>query len=563
MRTPLVLSMAALSACSPAERPFPLQAPLLQDTDLASVRAPCHEDAAPPGPDHLVCAPEPYVSPHLWDETDSLVFRPLSEGLGLVTSGESIDVNSLDEVPDSSWFTNRLGARPMSVDEVRRGRCDASLLLDPDSAADGTWVIDKGKTGGNTPGFRVSIPGKGKYLFKVDDAAQPEQSTAASVIGAAAYHAVGFDTTCEQIVYFKPSLLKLMPGLRYKWTSFGDEHDFDRTALDALLRRVPHRGGTVRMLASAWLPGRLIGPFRYEGMRADDPNDVVPHEDRRELRASGVLAAWVGHTDSHEFNSVDRWLPDRQGDDTSPGHVVHTLLDWGDCLGNDWPQEEVTRRMGYSYIFDWGDMASDFATLGARSRPWEDGRVPGHELFGYFDVAHFVPDEWKNEYPNPAFSRMTERDAAWMARILARFTPDMIRAVAEAGRFSDPRNTEYLVQVLQGRLDRILDRYLTRLSSVTDLRIDGKDHLCGVDLAERIHLRDAASFRYSAHDDHGLALGVDRREAGGICVELPRAVGDRRYVVLSLSDGVSASPLHAHLYALGTDRGYYLAGITR
>ena len=291
---------------------------------------------------------------------------------------------------------------------------------------------------------------------------------------------MGFDTPCDQVVYFKPSLLKLAPGLRYKWTSFGDEHDFDRdrARFAAPPGAAPGRPGED---ARVGVDARtLIGPFRYEGTRADDPNDVVPHEDRRELRASRVLAAWVGHTDSHEFNTVDRWLPDREGDDASPGHVVHSFIDWGDCLGNDWPQEEITRRMGYSYILDWGDMASDFATLGARVRPWEGGRVPGHELFGYFDVAHFVPDGWKNEYPNPAFSRMTERDAAWMARILARFTPEMVRVLAEAGRFSDPRNTEYVAQVLQGRLDRILERYLTRLSSITDVEIDRQDRLCGL-----------------------------------------------------------------------------------
>src|SRR5262245_51958474 len=30
-------------------------------------------------------------------------------------------VNTIDEVPDSSWFTNRIGVQPLTVDEVVRG----------------------------------------------------------------------------------------------------------------------------------------------------------------------------------------------------------------------------------------------------------------------------------------------------------------------------------------------------------------------------------------------------------------------------------------------------------
>src|SRR5215212_3488654 len=35
--------------------------------------------------------------------------------------GPALNVNTLGEVPDSSWFTNRLGQHDLSVDEVVRG----------------------------------------------------------------------------------------------------------------------------------------------------------------------------------------------------------------------------------------------------------------------------------------------------------------------------------------------------------------------------------------------------------------------------------------------------------
>ena len=31
------------------------------------------------------------------------------------------NVNTIDEVPDSSWFTNRIGTRALTADEVMRG----------------------------------------------------------------------------------------------------------------------------------------------------------------------------------------------------------------------------------------------------------------------------------------------------------------------------------------------------------------------------------------------------------------------------------------------------------
>src|SRR5207245_6681089 len=132
----------------------------------------------------------------------------------------------------------------------------------------------------------------------------------------------------------------------------------------------------------------------------------------------------------------------------------------------------ISRRLGRSYVLDWGDIAGDFVTLGTRTRSWERvERTPGREKFGYFDVATFDPESWKNEYPNPAFSNMTERDGAWMARILARFTPEMVRTLADIGQFSEPEDTRYLGAILEARLERILDRYLTRLPPLAHVHV--------------------------------------------------------------------------------------------
>jgi hypothetical protein len=575
--TPLLLVLVA-SGCTATDRAFPLRDPMTVDTDLRPVTLGCRLSPTPKDPHNVSCAPQVYVSPIIWDGADNMVFRPLSEALGVVHHGEAVNVNSLDETPDSSWFTNRIGAHPMSLAELGRGACSLRLMLDPEGSADGTWLIDHGKTDGSSPGFRVNIPGKGKYLFKGEPPDQPERPSAASVIGAAVYDAAGFNTSCEQVVYFRPSLLKLAPGLTHKG-NFGTMEPFDQKVVDKILADSPHSAGLVRMQASAWLPGYLIGPFTYSGKRADDPNDVIPHDDRRELRGGRLLAAWIDHFDAREQNSMDSWITEshegKGKPDASPGHVVHYYLDTSDCLGSEWAWEEISRRLGYTYIADWGDMARDLVTLGIPVRSWDRvRRAPGEAIFGFFNVKDFEPDHWKNEYPNAAFSRMTERDGAWMARILSHFTPDMVELLARMAKFSDPAKTAYLASVLKGRLDKILERYLTRLSPLGDVHVAGTEGLCAQDLAETRGLRSPSEFRYDAHFSSGageVPISVTRQPEGGICVTLPHVAADagarddaaERYVRIAIADGVARGPLVAHLYDLGPVRGYRLAGIER
>jgi hypothetical protein len=570
----VTLASLALAACAPVERRFPLREPIWRDTDLQPVYARCHEAPSPKDPRHVSCAPEIYDAPTDWDGADNLFFRPLSETVGIVTSGESTNVNSLDEVPDSAWFTNRVGVRPVSLEELRLNDCKKEWLLDPEHAPDGSWLIDQGKTSGSTPGFRIDVPGKGKYMIKVEATGLPERQVAATVIGEAVYYATGYNATCEQALLVRPSIFTLKPGLRASHGNFGDEYDFDRKAVDELFAKSNKHGGLLRVSASAWVPGYITQQFRYEGTRSDDPNDVIPHQDRRELRASRLLSAWIDHFDAREGNSLDAWITEVEGGppDASPGHLIHLMMGTSAALGSSWDWDPITRRLGNAYVVDWGDMAKDVVTLGATTDVWETvRRTPGHEMFGYFNVRDFDPERWKNEYPNRAFSAMTERDGAWMARILARFTPQMVRTLAEMAKLADPANTDYLESVLDGRLAKILERYLTRVSPIASVHVEGTSTLCGVDLAEWRGLRDPGAFRYTARRLGGGWLALERRTGSQICFALPHAAPDgttaddapARYLRVRIEDGVARGPLVAHLYDLGPTRGYRLAGLER
>ena len=474
---PLLLA----AACGSHTPRYPLRDPIWRDTDENPVFVACRPDPKKPG--KQLCRPEEYESSFAWDGFDNLVTRKIAEFFAVKVVHRAVNVNAMDEVPDSSWFTNRIGRAPLSMDEMRHGPCDPRPI--PLDGPDGSFVIDQGKMNGANPGFRVTLHDGRRYLLKSDIAEERERATGATAIAARLYHAAGWWSACDSVVYLRRSLFSLKPGLTAT-DNTGATRPFDQAALDKLLSSAAWRGDLVRMVASEWLPGRTIGPFTYDGTRDDDPNDVIPHERRRDLRGARVIAAWLNHFDSREQNTMSVWLAaDKERPDSSPGHVRHYYIDLGDCFGSRWAWDGISRRLGHAYYLDFGYVAADFLTLGFIVRPWDRARIgPESTMFGYFHERDFDPWAWKGGYPNPAFEQMTEADAAWAARIITRFTDEQILAAVESGDFTDRGDTEYLARTLSRRRDLVTRRFLRELSPVTDLVTTG-DELCAVDLARR------------------------------------------------------------------------------
>lgn len=550
---------------------FPEGRPVVwQDDDTRPFYTPCRPDPEEPG--HRICVPETYVSPFAWDAVDNSVFLPLSRALAVEPPREAMNVNALDEVPDSSWFQNRIGRFGMTPDELARGPCEGGPTLDPGEDA-GSWLIDQGKPNGANPGFRIRSDRAGKFMLKADIGGEPERATAAAAIAARLYWAAGYYTPCDSVIYLNPSLLALKPGLTFA-DNTGVERTFDRAELDRVLSNAARRGELVRMSASRWLPGRAIGPFTYAGVREDDPNDVIPHQHRRELRGARLLAAWLNHFDAREQNSMNTWLAEDAGDpDSTPGHIRHWYLDFGDCFGSQWDWDTISRRLGHAHYLDFGYLATDFLTLGTIERPWDRARIDDRaRIFGYFSARHFTPEDWRGGYPNPAFAEMSELDGAWAARLIARFDRRLVQAAVEAGNLTNPAHTRHLVETLLGRRAAILKRYLTRLSPLADPEVQ-HHRLCTRDRARDSDVFAPAEFHYSARVYAGerlspLSAAPPRVERDGrVCVELPRAPSTartslERYLVVDLRNGLAGGPLRAHLYDRGA-RGFELAGLER
>lgn len=541
------MALPLLSACGSAFRPYPLSEPLWRDPD----RHPFGE------------RPAEYYSALAWDGANQTVFRPLTELFAVDTSGEATNVNALDEVPDSSWFENRLTRYAMTPDDVARGPCRP-----PDTDPKHPWTVTGAKPNGNNPGFLIEDAEGKRYLVKFDGDVQGPRATAADVVVSKLYHAAGFRAPCNQIVFFDRERLQIAPDATGE-DSRGRKVPLTESHLDRVFDKALRLAdGRYRASASLFVDGKPLGPFRYQGTRDDDPNDVVAHEDRRELRGMRLLAAWTNHFDSREQNTLDTWIEVDEKDETL-GYVRHNIIDFGDCFGSVWEPPMLGRRLGHAYYFDPGYIAEDFLTFGIVERPWDRERFgPTGKVLGYYDVEEFDPERWRPGYPNPAFSRMTERDAAWMARIIAKLTDAHLRRVVGQARFTDERISRELLRILIGRRDRILDRYLAAVSPLTDPVIEAngpQGYLC---------LRDAlvdsplhASMdprRYSAR----AWVTLDRVEAplfsphvqrGRVCTQLPAVVGASpehpRYVVVDVfrsgGVGVEEVPARAHLYHLG------------
>jgi hypothetical protein len=510
-----------VAACAPAIRQFSTRPVVLKDDDRRPFPGPVEESFSPLG----------------WDAADHIFFRPLSHAFLLEQSSPAINVNALDEVPDSSWYVNRISRRPMSPEEIARGACHRGPPED-----ELPWTVVGAKLNGANPGFQIKTAAGTRYLLKFDEPKQFERASAGDVVGSRLYYAAGFQVPCNRIVYLRATDLVV-----------SDKPPKDvskvvtRERIDDLLKLAKQEeNGTYRAVASEFIPGQPNGPWNYSDRRGDDPNDRIDHQDRRELRGSRVLASWINHHDARSQNTLNTWITTSEG----KGYLDHYVIDWGDTLGGLQVIDEWSRRVGYTYYIDFGQMGADFITFGIPQRPWERAKFgPAGEILGYFTDTDFVPEDWHVGYPNVAFSAMEEQDAAWMARIIARIDDAAIDLVVDQARLTAPIASSELKRILKARRTRILERYLARVSSLTDPEL-GQDgaRLCVHDRAEEAGLGPgpAPSAKVWYSQTTALGLEVDRPERATLCVAISAGPGGYRIVDL-ITGRPGQGPLRLHL----------------
>lgn len=383
-------------------------------------------------------------------------------------STKSLAINTLGEVPDSSWFTNR-DTSNLSIEAVKKG---ARMHGGPQPP----YTVVAAKTEGVSTGFRLRDAHGRLFFVKADPPSNPEMATAADVVGALFLYAAGYNVPENYILVAHPEDFRLAEKATVKSIS-GKDRRLTASELRQIFDRIPREGdGRIRLMASLSLPPKIVGPFRFAGVRTDDPNDLTPHEQRRDLRGLAVLYAWLNHTDAKGENSLD--TVEGEGE---KARFVHHLLDFGDCFGSDSDIAKDPRHAREYVVLPvaWGRAY----TLGLRPPDWETVHYPRDmNAVGNFTADAFDPLAWKSNYPNPAFVEMTPLDGYWGAKRVMAFRDEQIRAIVEEGQFQDPKVVDYITRVLESRRDAIGRAWFAQVLSLEAFRIVD-DHLAFDDLA--------------------------------------------------------------------------------
>ena len=404
------------------------------------------------------------------DYEPNLVFQS-AQGLFTQPGDPSTDVraqniNTVDGVPDGPFYVNRAGRMPLTPAAVARASNTS------DGPAPGPWTVVSAKSDGVTPGFTIRDSKNDLWFIKFDPPGYRAMATGTEVVAAKLFWAVGYHTVEYYLRQLSPTDLVIGPNANVT-PAGGKERPMVQDDVETLLEKADRDpDGTYRIIVSKAAPGRPVGRIRFDGTRRDDPNDIVPHEHRRELRAYRVFAAWLNHVDAKGINSLDVLV-----NEDGRSFIRRYLLDFGSVLGSAavGPREKWE---GYEGLVESpGDILGRILTLGLKVPQWRTLEWYEHPAIGRVQQSHasWDPQRWAPHIMNGAFWHMRSDDAFWAAEKLAFITDDIIDAAIAEGRFGHPDAERELARAIRERRDRILQTYLPALNPVTDLALaDGR-----------------------------------------------------------------------------------------
>lgn len=487
--------------------------------------------------------PEPAdATPGLYTHEIDVVLRTqASYGLSVPGPIRAHNINALDEVPDSSWFQNRIGVRKLDAAELLRGHGE----LGPDRSS--PLQVRKLKQDGTAPGFIVEDARGDRYIIKFDPD-EPETESGAEVVVQRLLWAAGYNVPENNVMYFERSDLVLAEGAD-KVLEDGSKAPLLAGELDAVLANVPRTPRGYRALASKYLAGKPVGGFSARGVRPDDPNDRIAHEHRREIRGAGVFFAWLSHTDVKDANTLDMWIEEPKG--SRVGHLTHYLIDFGKALGV-WGLRPTREVDGYAPHLDYFIALRSLLALGLWRRPWEGIEAPGLRGVGRYESERFEADIYSPANPYLPFFYMDRFDAFWAAKIIARLGREQVSAAVDAGQYSDPRARAYLVDTILARRRKTLVHWFSQVAPLDELSVQ-EDHgslrVCAHDLwlVHALGEREQTRYTFSSFDWEGQRVGPERAavsDDGKLCVEaIATGSTHDNYTLIAIETARGAQPL--------------------
>jgi hypothetical protein len=419
-------------------------------------------------------------------------------------------INTIDEVPDSSWFTNRILARPVSTEEAVRGPITGS------GPAPGTWSVARPKEAGAAPGFTLRDAKGDLWFVSFDAKGFPEAATGAILVANKIFWTLGYWQVENYLVSVRLDQLAIAESAKVTPPS-GKERAMRVSDIEDVLRRA-HQGpdGSYRAIAARAVPGKPLGGFRYYGTRPDDPNDVVPHEHRRELRALKVFGAWTNLSDMKAGNTLDALVT---ADNRAT--VRHYLQDVGSTFGTG-ANAPHDYDDGWEPLFDGGPTLKRLVTFGFYLQPWQTVSYVKQPAIGRFEGTEFDPAGWTPRVPTAAFLRARPDDTFWAARRVMAFSDELIRAIVKTGHYSDPKAEQLLADVLIQRRDKIGRAYLGAVNPVVNVALDAGGTLTFDNAAVKAGVAPAPAggyviqwARFDNNTGEASALGTSTADAAG------------------------------------------------
>lgn len=431
-----------------------------------------------------------------WYLSDVYLRRALLHTLDPKRPEDAGDVNALDEVPRSSWFQP-----PGST----------LALLEPPLTDDGppipplTFVPDMPRA---YDGGVCVVDGRGiRYELRRDRSDRPEMRTSAAAIASRLVRAFGLLTPEVHVVFLGSADFAPSEG--------GETPEPIRRFLQS---GPPSVDGRYRASATRWPVGIDVGVSESYDVRGDDPNDAIPHRNRRTLRSLKVLGAWLAISSINPRKTRDAYVGE-----PGSGHIRHYLVGLEDALGAG---SVVDRQKAQGLRTDLGGgMGFNLVTFGlwpgSDSLPTQRRMLALGNMDEKVDAAGF-----KASPPYGPISYFQDADGYWAAKRIAAIPLATIIDAVESAHIRDSSARLAIVRLIVARRQAVVAHWYAQVSPVEVERIQDRIVVLRDESVSRA-VSDVAGTRYHVTilDEQGVALSETRvldLHASEFAIVIPR-----------------------------------------